>query len=45
MESYDKRNVITGGDHLEQRFKDAGFVDIKVTKSRKYIGNWVGGFP
>ena len=33
-----------GGDHIEQRFKDSGFVDIKVTKQNLYIGNWVGGF-
>lgn len=33
-----------GGDHIEQRFKDAGFVDIKVTKENNYCGNWVGGF-
>jgi hypothetical protein len=35
--------IISGGGHLEDRFKKAGFVDIKVIKKNIDIGGWRGG--
>jgi len=34
-----RKNVI-GGEHLEERFKRAGFEQIKVYKRRIHIGDW-----
>ena len=34
-----------GGAHLEQRFRDAGFVDIKVEVKNIIIGEWETGNP
>ena len=39
----ERQGIVMGGDYIE-RFKDSGFVDIKVTKQNNYFGNWVGGF-
>ena len=38
-----RRNCIFKGEHLEQRFIDAGFVDIRVIKKVVELGNWRGG--
>jgi hypothetical protein len=35
--------IISGGGHLIERFKKAGFVDIKVIKRNIDIGDWRGG--
>jgi len=35
-------NCILHGEHLEQRFRDTGFVDINVIKKTWDIGNWRG---
>ena len=40
---FEKRNCIFNGEHLEQRFIDVGFVDIKVIKKVVELGNWRGG--
>jgi hypothetical protein len=44
-EDAESQEIIIGGDHLEKRFQDAGFEDIKVTKKKIYIGEWAEGFP
>ena len=31
------------GEHLEQRFRDGGFVDIQVIRRDIDIGDWRGG--
>jgi hypothetical protein len=41
---FESQQVITGSDHLQQRFIDAGFVDIKVIKKKIYIGDWEEGY-
>jgi hypothetical protein len=33
-------DIYVTGDHLEQHFKDAGFIDIKVRSFKLDIGNW-----
>src|ERR1700738_2743697 len=38
----DRAKCILHGEHLEERFRDAGFVDIKVIKKTWDIGNWRG---
>jgi hypothetical protein len=35
-------NCILHGEHLEQRFRDTGFVDIDVIEKTWDIGNWRG---
>jgi hypothetical protein len=40
----ESQQLITGGEHLQQRFIDAGFVDIKVIKKKIYVGDWEGGY-
>lgn len=35
--------IISGGGHLIERFRKAGFVDIKVIKRNIDIGDWRGG--
>ena len=35
-------NYIMGGEHLQERFEEAGFTDIKVLPRIIDIGNWRG---
>jgi hypothetical protein len=35
--------IISGGGHLVERFRRAGFVDIKVIKKNIDVGEWRGG--
>ena len=35
-----RRNLILDGEHLEQRFIDRGFVDVKVIQKDIIIGEW-----
>jgi hypothetical protein len=35
--------LVSGGGHLEELFRSAGFVDIKVIKKNVDIGDWRGG--
>jgi hypothetical protein len=37
--------IISGGDHLIERFDRAGFVDIQVIRKNIDIGGWRGGIP
>jgi len=37
------RNILPGGEHLEQTLKDGGFVDIEVSRKVIDIGDWRGG--
>jgi len=37
------QECILDGEHLEQRFRDAGFVDIQVIKETWDVGNWREG--
>lgn len=37
------RGILMDGQHLEQTFRDAGFVDIQVIKRDIDIGDWRGG--
>ena len=42
MDEYRERQrlVTASGDHLIERFENAGFVDMEVIKRRLYIGDW-----
>jgi hypothetical protein len=40
----ERPGCILNGEHLEQRFIDAGFVDIKVYKKVLELGDWRGGY-
>jgi hypothetical protein len=35
--------IISGGGHLVERFRRAGYMDIKVIKKNIDIGEWRGG--
>jgi|SRR5579862_6905803 hypothetical protein len=35
-----KRNIILGGEHLEQRFRDRGFIDVRVLQKDIVLGDW-----
>jgi len=36
----EQRKLLLDGTHLEQRFKDRGFIDVKVFKKNIAIGEW-----
>lgn len=39
---HDRRGTIPGGEHLEERFIKAGFVDINVRIIKHIMGDWAG---